>query len=131
MDRFRTMESFVRVARSGSFTVAASQLGLSRALVSRHVGDLEARLGVRLINRSTRSLSLTDEGDAYLRFCERVFRDIEASEQTMLRTRAATDHFGLLTMRERAEQLGGRFRVVSSTGAGTQIETVIPISSNA
>ena len=88
MDRFRTMESFVRVARSGSFTVAASQLGLSRALVSRHVGDLEARLGVRLINRSTRSLALTDEGDAYLRFCERVFRDIEASEQTMLRTRA-------------------------------------------
>ena len=50
LDRFRTMESFVRVARSGSFTVAASQLGLSRALVSRHVSDLEARLGVRLIS---------------------------------------------------------------------------------
>jgi DNA-binding transcriptional LysR family regulator len=81
------MESFVRVSRAGSFTVAASQLGLSRALVSRHVGDLEARLGVRLLNRSTRSISLTDEGAAYLQFCEKVFRDIEASEQTILRTR--------------------------------------------
>ena len=82
------MESFVRVARSGSFTVAASQLGLSRALISRHVSDLEARLGVRLIARSTRSLSVTEEGAAYLRFCEQVFRDIEANEQTIVRRRA-------------------------------------------
>jgi DNA-binding transcriptional LysR family regulator len=82
------MESFVRVARSGSFTVAASQLGLSRALISRHVNDLEARLGVRLIARSTRSLSVTEEGTAYLRFCEQVFRDIEANEQTIVRRRA-------------------------------------------
>ena len=78
MDRFRTMESFVRVVRAGSFTIAASQLGLSRALISRHVGELETRLGVRLLNRSTRSLSLTDEGTAYLEFCEKVFRDIDA-----------------------------------------------------
>jgi DNA-binding transcriptional LysR family regulator len=87
MDRFRTMESFVRVVRAGSFTIAASQLGLSRALISRHVGELEARLGVRLLNRSTRSLSLTDEGRAYLEFCEKVFRDIESSERGILRTR--------------------------------------------
>lgn len=87
MDRFRTMESFVRVVRAGSFTVAASQLGLSRALVSRHVGDLEARLGARLLNRSTRSLSLTEEGAAYLEFCERVFGEIETNEREILRTR--------------------------------------------
>lgn len=87
MDRFRTMESFVRVVRSGSFTTAASQLGLSRALVSRHVSELETRLGVRLLNRSTRSLSLTDEGTSYLEFCERVFRDIESNERAMVRTR--------------------------------------------
>lgn len=87
MDRFRTMESFVRVVRAGSFTIAASQLGLSRALVSRHVGDLEAHLGARLLNRSTRSLSLTDEGAAYLEFCERVFRDIESNERAILRAR--------------------------------------------
>jgi DNA-binding transcriptional LysR family regulator len=84
MDRFRSMETFVRVARSGSFTVAAEQLGLSRALVSRHVGSLEARLGVRLLNRTTRSLSLTDEGRSYLDFCERLFREIEGQERVIL-----------------------------------------------
>jgi DNA-binding transcriptional LysR family regulator len=87
MDRFRTMESFVRVVRAGSFTIAAGQLGLSRALVSRHISELEARLGVRLLHRSTRSLSLTDEGAAYLAFCERVFRDIESNERAIVRTR--------------------------------------------
>jgi DNA-binding transcriptional LysR family regulator len=87
MDRFRTMESFVRVARAGSFTIAANQLGLSRALVSRHIGDLEARLGVKLINRTTRSLSLTEEGSAYLSFCEQVQRQIETSEHALARTR--------------------------------------------
>jgi DNA-binding transcriptional LysR family regulator len=87
MDRFRTMESFVRVVRAGSFTIAATQLGLSRALVSRHVGDLESHLGTRLLNRSTRSLSLTEEGAAYLEFCERVFSEIEINERAILRTR--------------------------------------------
>ena len=72
MDRFRTMESFVRVARSGSFTVAANQLGLSRALVSRHVGELEERLGGACIPIHA-SLSLTDEGRSYLGFCEQLF----------------------------------------------------------
>jgi DNA-binding transcriptional LysR family regulator len=86
LDRFRTMESFVRVVRAGSFTIAASQLGHSRALVSRHVSDLEGRLGVRLLNRSTRSLALTEEGTAYLEFCEKVFRNIESSERAILRT---------------------------------------------
>jgi len=81
------MESFVRVARSGSFTIAANQLGLSRALVSRHVGNLEARLAVRLLNRSTRSLNLTEEGRSYLEFCEQVFRQIETSERAIVRTR--------------------------------------------
>jgi len=88
MDRFRTMESFVRVVRAGSFTTAAGQLGLSRAVVSRHVGDLEARLGARLLNRSTRSISLTEEGAAYLEFCERVFGEIETSEREILRARS-------------------------------------------
>ena len=88
MDRFRTMETFVRVARAGSFTVAADQLGLSRALVSRHVGMLEERLGTRLLNRTTRSLNLTDEGRSYLSFCEQIFRDIEGQERALVATRA-------------------------------------------
>jgi DNA-binding transcriptional LysR family regulator len=89
MDRFRTMQSFVRVVRAGSFTLAASQLGLSRALVSRHISDLEGRLGVRLLNRSTRTLDLTDEGRQYLDFCEQMFRDIELKEDELAAVRAA------------------------------------------
>lgn len=96
MDRFRTMESFVRVVRSGSFTVAANQLGLSRALVSRHVSDLEQRLGVRLLNRSTRSLNLTEEGRGYLGFCEQLFREIESNERAI--TRARTEPAGTLNL---------------------------------
>lgn len=80
------MESFVRVVRAGSFTIGASQLGLSRALVSRHISDLETHLGVRLLNRSTRSLALTEEGTVYLEFCEKVFREIETNERAILRT---------------------------------------------
>jgi DNA-binding transcriptional LysR family regulator len=89
MDRFRTMQSFVRVVRAGSFTLAANQLGLSRALVSRHISDLEARLGVRLLNRSTRALDLTEEGRHYLDFCEQMFRDIEHKEDEIVRVRTA------------------------------------------
>jgi DNA-binding transcriptional LysR family regulator len=80
MDYLQTMQTFVRVARAGSFAAAASQLGLSRALVSRHVADLEARLSVRLLNRSTRCVSMTREGDVYLAKCERLLNEIEALE---------------------------------------------------
>jgi DNA-binding transcriptional LysR family regulator len=90
------MESFVRVVRAGSFTVAASQLGMSRALVSRHVNDLEQRLGVRLLNRSTRSLSLTDEGRTYLEFCEQLFQSVESKERAIGKTR--TEAVGTLKL---------------------------------
>jgi DNA-binding transcriptional LysR family regulator len=96
MDRFRTMQTFVRVARASSFTTAASQLGLSRALVSRHISDLEARLGVRLLNRSTRTLSLTEEGLAYVEFCERVLEEIETNERSV--ARAGTAPIGTLNI---------------------------------
>lgn len=79
MDRFRTIDSFVRVATAGSFSAAAKQLGLSRALVSLHITDLEKRLGVRLLNRTTRSLTLTEAGTSYLEFCRRLL--VEMSEQ--------------------------------------------------
>lgn len=94
MDRFRTMESFVRVVRAGSFTIAANQLGLSRALVSRHVGELETRLGVRLLNRTTRSLNLTEEGRSYLDVCEQMFRELEVTERAL--TQARTEPAGTL-----------------------------------
>jgi DNA-binding transcriptional LysR family regulator len=85
MDRFRTIESFVRVAQAGSYTKAARQLGLSRALLSRRIIELEARLGVRLLNRSTRSVSLTTEGLAYLTRCKQMLDDMEAAEREIAR----------------------------------------------
>ncbi len=85
MDRFQLVESFVRVAHVGSFTKAAMQLGLSRALISRRIMGLEARLGVRLLNRSTRSVSLTAEGKSYLAHCKRVLDDMEAAEREIAR----------------------------------------------
>ena len=54
MDRLKTMESFVRVVKAGSFAGAASQLGVSRAIVSKHLQDLEEYLGARLDRKSTR-----------------------------------------------------------------------------
>lgn len=61
----RQLSSFLAVANSGSFVRAAETLGMSKAAVSRHVADLEARLGVRLLHRTTRRLSLTDEGQRF------------------------------------------------------------------
>jgi DNA-binding transcriptional LysR family regulator len=58
------MESFIRVATLGSFSAAAKQLGVSRALLSQHVAKLEQRLRVQLLNRTTRSLTLTETARA-------------------------------------------------------------------
>ena len=84
MDRLRTMQSFVRVMRSGSFTIAARQLGVSRALVSRHIIDLERHLGIRLLNRSTRNVVPTNEAAAYLKFCEQILSDLEKGERSFV-----------------------------------------------
>lgn len=77
MDQFKEIESFVAVAQLGSFVKAADKLGLSKAMVSRHVSELEARLGVRLMQRSTRRLSLSDAGAEYLQRCAQILADLE------------------------------------------------------
>src|SRR5258708_34550692 len=87
MDRLRTMQSFARVMHSGSFTIAARQLGISRALVSRHIIDLERHLGIRLLNRSTRSVMPTGEATAYLPFCQQILGEIEQGERSFAQTR--------------------------------------------
>jgi len=80
MDRFVEMQTFAAVADSGSFVRAADTLGLSRAAVSRHVADLEARLGTRLLHRTTRRLSLTEEGEIFLARCRELIAGVEAAE---------------------------------------------------
>ena len=80
MDRLRSMEVFARVADAGSFSEAARRLGLSKSVVSRHVIALETRLGVRLLNRTTRRLSLTEVGAAYHEWCARIAADVAEAE---------------------------------------------------
>lgn len=65
MDRFLAMEAFVRVVERRGFTAAAQDLRISRAMVSRHVQDLESHLGARLLHRTTRKVSLTEAGQVY------------------------------------------------------------------
>jgi DNA-binding transcriptional LysR family regulator len=76
-DAFSEMAVFAKVVSTGSLSAAARELGLSPAMVSRRLAGLEARLGVRLVNRTTRSLHLTDEGASYYESCARVLADIE------------------------------------------------------
>lgn len=80
MDRFLELRSFVEVVDAGSFVAAADRLGLSKAAVSRHVAELEARLGVRLLHRTTRKLSLTEDGEVFQARARQLLRDLEEAE---------------------------------------------------
>jgi DNA-binding transcriptional LysR family regulator len=75
------MEVFARVVEAGSFAGAAERLGLSRGAASKHIMQLEARIGVQLLNRTTRRLSLTEEGRAYYERCLRILADVEEAER--------------------------------------------------
>src|SRR5262245_49728844 len=79
-DALQEMAVFSRVVAAGSLSAAARALSVSTAVVSRRLAALESRLGVRLINRTTRSLHLTDEGASYLEACNRVLAEIEEAD---------------------------------------------------
>lgn len=80
MDRFEAMRVFAAVVDAGSFVAASEALPMSKAAVSRHVAELEARLGVRLLNRTTRRLSLTPEGEVFHARCKEVLASVEEAE---------------------------------------------------
>ncbi|AHE52724.1 LysR family transcriptional regulator [Sphingomonas sanxanigenens] len=82
-DRPGEMDIFVRVARTGSFSAAARELKLTPSGVSRAIARLEARLGIRLMIRTTRTISLTPEGETYHRAALRILRDIDETEQAI------------------------------------------------
>jgi DNA-binding transcriptional LysR family regulator len=81
MDRLQSMAAFLKVAELGSFSAAAGQLGWSKSAVSKHVAGLEERLGVRLLNRTTRRLALTEVGEGYRDWCARIVQEVEEAEQ--------------------------------------------------
>ena len=80
MDRLQAMRIYSRVARLGSFAGASVDLDLSRATVSESVAALERHLGVRLLARTTRRVTLTSEGADYLERCQRILAEVDAAE---------------------------------------------------
>ncbi len=103
MDKLNAMEIFSRVAELESFSKAADRLSLAPASVSTAIRNLETHLGVRLLTRTTRKVSLTDDGRAYLERCRRVLAEIEETESALRQTQTSPQ---------------GRLRVEIPTGLG-------------
>ena len=89
MDQLVCMRSFARVAELHSFTRAADSLGISRAVVSTHVADLERHLRCQLFHRTTRRVGLTSDGAEYLARCQRILAELEAADEVVRGTRVA------------------------------------------
>lgn len=83
MDKFKAMQTFVRIAEEGSLTAAARALGASLPAVVRGLAAYEAQLGVRLFNRTTRRISLTDEGRDHLERCRQVLTALHDAEAAL------------------------------------------------
>lgn len=94
MDRLQSMRVFAKVVEQGSFAGAAKSLELSNAVVTRLVADLEEHLGTRLLNRTTRRLSLTETGHAYLERVTQILQEIDDAEA--IASAQATKPAGLL-----------------------------------
>src|SRR5512147_1164547 len=80
MDTFKQISAFVNVSTRGSLSAAARSEGVTPAIIGRRLDALEARLGVRLMLRTTRKLTLTFEGQAFLEDCQRVLNDLANAE---------------------------------------------------
>lgn len=106
MDRFQAMQVFTRVVDANSFTQAAESLGLPRTTVTTTIQNLEKLLQVRLLNRTTRRLSLTPDGAAYYERCARILADVEDTEASF---------------RDVARGPKGRLRVDVPTSIGRKI----------
>ena len=83
MDRLELMQTFVRVVEAGSFSAAAERMIVAKSVVSRRIQELEAHLGVRLLNRTTRRLSLTEGGRHYYERAQRIIADVDEAEQAI------------------------------------------------
>jgi DNA-binding transcriptional LysR family regulator len=122
VDRFDNMRVFAKVVESASFTGAAARLGISASMVSQHVKELEERLGARLLNRTTRKVSLTETGRAYYERCTRLLADLEETEQAVSDMHAAprgelrvnaTPSFGILHLAPAIADFTTRFPAIS------------------
>jgi DNA-binding transcriptional LysR family regulator len=89
VDQLSAMAAFARVVEAGSFSAAARTLGVSKSAVSKQVARLEDRLGVRLLNRTTRQISLTEAGTAFYAHCRQLVQDAEAAQDAVTHLAAA------------------------------------------
>jgi DNA-binding transcriptional LysR family regulator len=87
-DRLNEMRVFAEVVEAKSFTAAADKLGISKSLASRHVSALERSLSVKLLNRSTRKLSLTEAGAVLYEHCSRIVQEAQVAEERLTHTQA-------------------------------------------
>jgi DNA-binding transcriptional LysR family regulator len=110
-DQLQAMRTFVKVAETGSFAAAASQLGWSSQVVGRQVAGLEHRLSVRLLNRTTHAQSLTEAGKLYLDECRSVLAQIEAIDSRI------SAHVG---------KVQGCLRITAPIGLGTILARKLP-----
>ncbi len=88
MERLAEMMTFAKVVETRSFSAAAQALHTSKSLVSKQISSLERALGVRLLNRTTRRMSLTEIGAAYYEHCARIAQEIDAASQTVTQLQA-------------------------------------------
>jgi DNA-binding transcriptional LysR family regulator len=97
LDRFVGMAVFAKVVESASFAAAARHFDISPAMVTKHVRRLEERLGVRLLNRTTRRVSATEVGQNYYERCLRILGEVEDAERAASDLQAAPrgDGFGV------------------------------------
>ncbi|CAN7443885.1 LysR substrate-binding domain-containing protein [Polaromonas sp. LjRoot131] len=109
MDKFQAMEAFVQVVDAGGFTRAAENMKLGKATVSTLIQALETSLSVKLLNRTTRHVSVTAEGAAYYERCMRILSEVLDAEDCLGRARASPS---------------GRLRVDAPTGLATEV--IIP-----
>lgn len=109
MDKLQAMEVFVRVVDTGSFTRAAENMQLPKATVSTLIRNLEAALAVKLLNRTTRQISVTDDGAAYYERCLSILADVRDAEDALSKTHASPS---------------GRLRIDVPTGLGRHV--IIP-----
>lgn len=87
MDRFKLMETYISVVQLGSYTRAAKELGVTRAMVSKRLQELEAKLGIKLLNRNTRRLSPTGAGQDYFDTCLNILATVQAAEERLIARR--------------------------------------------
>jgi DNA-binding transcriptional LysR family regulator len=111
MDRLTSVQLFIRVVESRSFSRAAQETNVTQPTVTKHIAALEARLGVRLLNRNTRSMRLTEAGEAYYQQCKAIQREVEAADDlvTVLR-----------------DGLSGTLRIATAVGFGRRV--VMPLA---